>query len=206
MALGIGGTMLLASLVFGGNDHGSAGGHDVDHGADHDHGADKAGGAMVLASDQSMVKHEGAADAALSILPVTSLRFWTFFMAFFGLTGLTLTAAALGAGVVINALLSTGVGYLSGMSVVTLGRRLQRASTDSSVGAADYVGATATVSLPVAKGRTGKIRLDIKGRIVELIADTEDEPGYQAKQLVMIYQMTADGRALITRPDQGEAA
>jgi membrane protein implicated in regulation of membrane protease activity len=213
VALGVGGTLVLASLVFGGKDHDS-GGHDADHGADHDHGHDHAGhaddaarGAMVVAGEHGLVRHDGgAADAALSLLPVTSVRFWTFFLAFFGLTGLTLTAAALGPGVVVNALLSTGVGYLSGMSVVTVGRRLQRASTDSHVSAADYAGAAATVVLPVARGRTGKIRLELKGRTVELMADTEDEQTYETKQRVMIYQMTADGRALITRPDQGEAA
>src|SRR5262245_17055271 len=126
VALGVGGTLVLASLLFGGKDHDSDGGgagHDAGgHGHDtdgHAHDADKA---MILAGSTAIEKHGAIGDAALSLLPVTSIRFWTFFLAFFGLTGLTLTAAALGPGLVVNALLSTGVGYLSGMSVVTMGR------------------------------------------------------------------------------------
>jgi hypothetical protein len=217
VALGIGGTLVLASLVMGGKDKDFDKSvdkdvdldHDADHGADQDQGDDHdKAGAMVLAGENAMVKHEGGGlgDTVSMLLPITSVRFWTFFLAFFGLTGMTLTAAALGPGVIANALLSTGVGYLSGMSVVSVGRKLKKASTDSTVGHHDYVGATAVVSLPVARGRTGKIRLDLKGRTVELIADTEDERSYDIKQRVMIYQMTGDGRALITRPEQGEGA
>jgi hypothetical protein len=216
VALGIGGTLVLASLVMGGKDKDLDKSvdkdvekdFDVDHHADHDGHDHEKGGAMVLAGENAMVKHEGGGlgDTVSMLLPVTSVRFWTFFLAFFGLTGMTLTAAALGPGVIANALLSTGVGYLSGLSVVSVGRKLKKASTDSTVGHSDYVGATAVVSLPVAKGRTGKIRLDLKGRTVELIADTEDDGSYDMKARVMIYQMTGDGRALITRPEQGEGA
>jgi hypothetical protein len=209
VALGIGGTLVLASLIMGGkdtdqdHDHG----HDSDKDHEHGHDHDKAG-AMVLAGETGMVPHDagGAADAVSALLPVTSIRFWTFFLAFFGLTGMTLTAAALGPGVIANALLSTGVGYLSGLSVVSVGKRLKKASTDSTVGHGDYVGATAVVTLPVAKGKTGKVRLELKGRTVELMADTEDDGAYDIKARVMIYQMTGDGRALITRPEQGEGA
>ena len=210
VALGIGGTLVLASMIMGGKDADGdqdADGHHHDAGGDHDHDAshdhDQGGHsheALVVAGDHAITAHEGGvADAALALLPVTSIRFWTFFMAFFGLTGMTLTLAALGPGVVVNALISAGVGYASGLSVVSVGRKLQKQSYDSSIGHSDYVGANATVSLPVAKGRTGKIRLDIKGRTVELIADTEDEQTYEARQRVMIYQMTPDGRALVTR-------
>src|SRR5678816_2807364 len=108
VALGIGGTLVLASLIMGGKDHdsGDGDGHDQDqdgdHGHDQSHETDK-GGALVLAGETAMTAHDGGvADAVSALLPVTSVRFWTFFLAFFGLTGLTLTAAALGPGVVVN--------------------------------------------------------------------------------------------------------
>ncbi len=203
VALGIGGTLVLASMIMGGKDaDGDGHDHDHDHGHDHDH--DHGGHsheAMVVAADQEMTVHHdgGVADAALALLPVTSVRFWTFFLAFFGLTGMTLTLATLGPGVVVNALISAGVGYASGLSVVSVGRKLQKQSYDSSIGYGDYLGNTAVVTLPVARGRTGKVRLDLKGRTVELMADTEDDRTYDAHQRVLIYQMTPDGRALVTR-------
>jgi len=217
LALGIGGTLVLASLVLGGkggdgdSDHDAGGGVDHDAGgdadqdADHDAEGDHEQEAMVVHGGHAMTHDAASADAAMAWLPVTSVRFWTFFMAFFGLTGITLTLAALGPGVLANALISAGVGYLSGASVVSIGRQLRRQSTSSSIGAGDYVGSEALVMLTVGPKRTGKVRLEVKGRTVELMADTEDEQEYAAGAKVVVYQMTSDGRALVTGPDEESA-
>ncbi len=210
VALGLGGTLLAASLVLGGDHEGDvdggapelsadadadAGGADVDHEVDH----------AIGAHDTDDAGH-AAFDAVTSWLPFASVRFWTFFLAFFGLTGTTLVVGDLSHNQPLIAGLSIGVGYLSGMSIVTVLRRLRSQRADSNLDREDYIGATGTVVLRVAKGHTGKIRLELKGRIVELIADTEEEPvSFEIKDRVMVYGITEDGRAIVTRTEEADA-
>jgi len=213
VALGLGGTLLAASLILGGDHEGDvdgggapelsadadAGGADVDHEIDHD--VDHAIGAH----DTAGAGH-AAFDAVSSWLPFASVRFWTFFLAFFGLTGTTLVVGDLSHSPPLIAGLSIGVGYLSGMSIVTTLRRLRAQRADSNLDREDYIGATGTVMLPVRKDHTGKIRLELKGRIVELLADTEEEQeSFEIKDRVMIYGITEDGRAIVTRPEEADA-
>ena len=75
IALIVGGVLLALTLVLGGA---------VDHhaGGDLDHHAGDGG-------------HGGSFDAVFGWLPVTSLRFWTFFAAFFGAVGTVLSAWSL---------------------------------------------------------------------------------------------------------------
>ncbi len=210
VALGLGGTLLAASLVLGGDHEGDvdgggapelsadAGGADVDHEVSHevDHQVDH---------DASAGGH-AAFDAVTSWLPFASVRFWTFFLAFFGLTGTTLVVGDLSHNQTLIAGLSIAVGYLSGMSIVTTLRRLRAQRADSNLDREDYIGATGTVMLPVRKDHTGKIRLELKGRIVELIANTEEEQdSFEIKDRVMVYGITEDGRAIVTRPEETDA-
>jgi membrane protein implicated in regulation of membrane protease activity len=203
VALGVGGTLLAASLILGGDhDHDHDGGVDLDKDfhldvdsdvdADVDADADADGDADVSGD-------HGAVDVVLTWFPILSLRFWTFFMAFFGLTGTTIELLDLSSSTVA-AITSSVVGYLAGMSIVTVMRRLQKQVVDSNVRESDYIGATGVVMLPVSQNKTGKIRLHMKGRMVELMARTEEEGSFEIKDEVMVYGLTEDGQAIITRP------
>ena len=206
IALGIGGTMVAASLLLGGHDS------DVDHDLDGDVDADvdaDAGGAdadhdLDHGADAHVSHADGVAglDAAMAWLPVTSMRFWTFFLAFFGLTGAALILADAVASQVAIGVISGVVGYGSGLGVATAVRKLKTQQVDSSLSERDYIGATATVLLGVAKGQTGKIRLELKGRTIDLLAETEEDQGFEAKQPAMVYAVTPDGKAIITRVEQ----
>src|SRR5690242_10331405 len=136
----VGGGLLAVTLLAGG--HGDAHGH---VGGDGHGGVDAHG-------DQA-----GAADALLGWMPVTSLRFWTFFAAFFGLTGTLLTTWVETAFVPALAM-SIAAGYLSGLAMDRAMRVLRRTDADSSVGERDLVGAAVEVLVPVASGKTGKVR------------------------------------------------
>jgi membrane protein implicated in regulation of membrane protease activity len=191
VALAIGGTLLVASMLMGAG--GGAVGEvdaDADHGADPgaDPGADNA--------------HDADLGAVLAWLPIASLRFWTFFVAFFGLTGTLLTVLEVLGSKVAVGVIAGAVGWVTGTAVVRVLRALRARQTDSTVGEADYVGCVATVMVPVAKGKPGKVRFEVKGRQLEMLAETEDAETYAIRQKVMVYAVADDGQVLVTRSDQ----
>lgn len=177
----VGGGLLAVTLVLGGDGDG------------HGHVGGDGHGGVDPHADQA-----AAADALLGWLPVTSLRFWTFFAAFFGLTG-TLLTTWVGTGFVPSLAMSVGVGYLSGIAMDRAMRVLRRTDSDSTVGERDLVGAAVEVLLPVASGKTGKVRAQIKGRAVDLMAETSDAAAIGAGQRAMVLSMRDDGHVVITR-------
>ena len=184
IALIVGGVLLALTLVLGG-----AAEHDADTGgADTDHGGD---------ADSD---HPGAFDTVVGWLPVTSLRFWTFFAAFFGGVGTVVSAWSL-AGPVPAAVLAVAAGYLSGLIMDRSMRYLRRADSDSSLGGRDLVGASAVVLLRVARGTAGKVRAQLKGRSIDLLAETDDDDPLAAGQQAMVLSMRDDGRVVVTRAE-----
>lgn len=119
--------------------------------------------------------HGGHHDAAhgLGWAPVTSLRFWVFLLAFGGGAGLALdalgsspTIAAIGAGV---------IGWTAGALAVGVVRSVSKHSVSSEVRAGELVGASGTVTLPIGPGQPGKVRVEIKGRSEDYVADLIEE-------------------------------
>lgn len=175
----VGGVLLALTLVLGGGDADTDAG-EVDAAGDADH---------------------GPLDVFAGWLPVTSLRFWTFFSAFFGGVGTVLTAWNLSSPVVAGVVAAVA-GYLSGLLMDRSLKYLRRVAHDSSVGSADVVGAGALVLLPVASGETGKVRVHLKGRTVDLLAQTDDDSQLAAGQHVMVLSMRDNGHVLVTRGDK----
>lgn len=188
-ALIVGGVLVAVSLVAG--DHHDAGGHAANgdgHAASHaTHGGEVAGGA--------------ALDALLGWVPLGSLRFWTFFAAFFGLTGTALDLLAHTAPVA-TAIAATAIGYGAGLALTRTIRSLQRTSSDSSLSPDDLVGATARVLVPLAAGRTGKVRLHLKDRTVDLLAETQETVELAAGERALVIAVPRDGRAVVARIDK----
>lgn len=179
----VGGVLVGASILSGADHHGGHGGDTDGHGGGHEH-ADAA--------------HGGFMDALMSWLPVASLRFWTFFAAFFGLTGTAMTVLG-AAGPIRIAIAAVGVGYASGLLLTRVIRRLHRDSSDSSLGEADLVGATAQVLLPLSPGRSGKVRLHVKDRSVDLLAETQDAEEVRAGESVLVIAAPSEGHVVVTR-------
>jgi hypothetical protein len=180
-ALAFGGTLLIATLVLGM-------GHDVDHagGVDADGDADGGGDA-----DDA----HGHGDV-LGWLPIGSLRFWTFFLGFGGLGGTVLTYATSTSRPVVAAV-AAGLGWVSGLGMVAAMRRIQTGAAGSELGLADLRGETAEIVIALTKGRAGKVRVHAKGRIHDLIAET-DEPGtFEIGAKVMIIGQGDEGRVLV---------
>lgn len=173
-ALAFGGTLLIASMVLG------AGQKDLDKDMDKD------------------VDKDVGAGGGLDWAPVASLRFWTFLLAFGGATGTALTFAG-GLSPVAVGVITVVIGWACGVGMVAVMRTVRRGSVGSEVSARDLGGETAEVVVPVSRGAIGKIRVTAKGRVHDLIAETEDDATFATGSKVMIVGEGAEGRVQVTR-------
>jgi membrane protein implicated in regulation of membrane protease activity len=186
-ALVLGGVLLAASMVLGGKDldggadadHDLGGDHDLDHGdashGDHSHG-DLGGFFAVLGS----------------------MRFWTFFTTFFGLTGLVLEGLELTANPWMARGLAIGVGFLSGWATVRILRHLAASESGVAAGVDDYVGRSGEVLIRVAPGSLGKVRIELKGTTVDVLAIIEDDEVLEAGAHALIVEMRGT-QALVSK-------
>jgi len=212
-ALLFGGVLLALSLFAGGHD--DAGGDAHGHGDGHGEGELEADGGDAEAhadghgghdSHGAHVAHEhgGAIDGFLSTF--ASLRFWTFFFAFGGATGLALTI--LGLPTVVTAIAAGVMGGAVGGFAAWAFRYIGKNSLSSSLSSEDWIGRTAKVTVPVSPGRAGKILLTFDNEVKELIALSagESDGAIGVGEEVLVVSM-ADGVAKVTlnRPDQPPA-
>jgi membrane protein implicated in regulation of membrane protease activity len=107
--------------------------------------------------------------------PVTSLRFWVFLFTFGGGAGFALTQ--LGSSEWVAAGGALGIGWGAGALMVAVVRSLKKSSVSSEVGGADLIGTTGTLVLPVGPNKPGKVRVDVKGRAEDFVANIVDEVG-----------------------------
>lgn len=147
-ALVLGGVLLGASLLVG-DGHSDIGGH----------------GDLHIAGD--------SVDAIVGTL--RSLRFWTFFLAFFGLTGVALKTLGIVESDILSGLLAAGMGAVVGYGAVWAFRVLDRRESNSVASADDFVGKSGRVLVAVSPGVLGKLRVQAKGSTVDLLAKSDDE-------------------------------
>ncbi len=194
-ALIVGGVLLGSSVLLGGHDD------DLDFDADGDLDLDVGGDADF---DVDVDADAGGLDKGLSLDSegdalwfLKSLRFWTFFLAFFGLTGVTLDGLDL-AGQWVSFAVALAVGGVVGGTAAWSIRKLSRDVSGAVPEGTDYVGKTARVVVPIRDGSVGKVRVELRGAIVDVLA-TSDE-AFSAQEEAIIIEME-DGRARIAHVD-----
>lgn len=172
-AVAFGVTLLLASLVLGSKD--------ADHGG---HGG-----------------HDADGDLGLAWAPIASLRFWVFLLTFGGGAGLAL--GALGSSSTIAAVGALGVGWVAGALAVTVVRMMTKNSASSDVKAGELVGLAGTLSLPVGKDRPGKVRVELKGRAEDYVANLveDDEVELPTGTPVLIVAEGERGSLLVAKAE-----
>jgi hypothetical protein len=169
-AVAFGVTLLVASFLHSGNE--------TDHGDGGHHGTD--------------------AGVGLAWAPIGSLRFWVFFFTFGGGAGYALSH--MGSSSVVSGVGAAAIGWVSGALAVTLVRTLAKGSASSEVSAADLVGMTGALLLPVGPGQPEKVRLDVKGRTEDFVANiVEDGGNLPTGSTVLIVAEGERGSLLVTK-------
>lgn len=189
----VGAVLLGASILLGGHDDADA---DVDGDLDADADAD----ADVEAGADKEVSVGGHGDVSGLLVMFLSLRFWTFFMAFFGLTGLSLDLLDLIGNPWATLAIATAMGLVTGGSAVAIIRALSKDTSGKAVESSDYVGKTARVIVPFEGSKVGKVRVDVKGSSIDLLASGLDEETFGGREEVLIVEMEGS-RARVARVD-----
>ena len=76
----------------------------------------------------------------------------------------------------------------------------RRETIDSLMKPEDLVGLYGIVELPFDRDSRGKVRVDVRGSMVDLLAFTEDEKGFFVGDRVLIIQMQSN-KVWVTRHD-----
>jgi len=190
----LGGILLLASILLGDKDTGHDDAGDAD--ADADAGAPHQG------LDHGVPgSHGGLAGVFTAFL---SMRFWMFFVAFFGLTGLVLDGLDLvGSGLALA--LALAMGLFTGQATVAVFRHLATSETSTAAGAHDYVGKSGRVLVGFGPGELGKLRLTLKGTTVDVLATSDEEQRFAAGDSALVIQMNETTAVVAREPGRADA-
>jgi membrane protein implicated in regulation of membrane protease activity len=126
---------------------------------------------------------------------LASLRFWSFALLAFGLTGALLTFFGL-AGAVAAGIVSGVAGVLSGAFATTVIRRMTNKGPSSLVQPKEVVGKVGRVLVPTDGASRGKVRVEVKGKLVDYVA-ASSEP--LAQDDVVVVEDYDDGQIVVSK-------
>ncbi len=182
-SLVLGGVLVGASLLLG----------------HHETGAGLEGGILSDAGD--VPGAAGSIEGAL--VSFMTVRFWTFFLAFFGLTGLVLDGFALVSSGVLAAVLSIGMGLFAGGGASWAMSLARGGDTQSAATVKDYVGKSARVLVGFGPGTTGKVRMEIRGNSIDLLATSVDDASFAVRDEALVVDVDGNGvRVARMEPDR----
>jgi membrane protein implicated in regulation of membrane protease activity len=120
---------------------------------------------------------------------VRSLKFWTFGLCFFGLTGLVLSHLRVSLPTFLIAFIAGVLGCLLGGFIAGTLKILRDRQVDSLVRSEDLVGLSGTVELPIDPNHRGKVRLNVKGSLIDFVAYTDELKGFKPGDPVLVVGM-----------------
>lgn len=164
--LGLGGHDLDGSHDLAG-DMGHADGHDIVHDAAETHSAGQGGAHGAMGAGQA------ATHGSSWLFGLLSLRTVTAGLTFFGLAGLTAESA--GWSSIGQISVAIAAGGISLWTVRTVLRQFRRLNEDGTIRIQRAIGKIGTVYIPIPAGKngSGKVQLDVMGRLMEYEAVTE---------------------------------
>lgn len=191
------GLILLSALggIFGGHEVGGGDAHG-DFSADHsmgDHSIAHAGGNWSQVGAKVFDKDLGKDVVGGSgiWIPFFSLRFWTYFTGGFGLVGSLLTFAGQGSpSEVLTASVLSGL--FVGLVAAWVWRALTKGQQDTSTKAADFIGVIGTQSVSARGHDPGKVRVMVRGELIDLLAISDNGDPILAGTEVVVVGMDGD--------------
>ena len=193
-ALLLGGILILASIVLGGGDDDFdkdlSLDKDFDFNADADADIDVDADAELHADVDSVADLDGE-----GWLPFLSMRFWTFALACFGMSGAIMSV--LGTGDWVSAPVSVVTGIVLGWAVAYVFHRLKKDTVTTNTSTASLVNQEGKALLPVSKDERGKIRISLGTEIIDIVAITNDPMPIERGENVIVVSVN-DGVAVIS--------
>lgn len=132
---------------------------------------------------------------------LTSLKFWTFGICFFGLTGLVLSNLSTQLSIPIIAIIALVMGIVCGGLVSSILRVLREQHANSLIQSDDVIGLAGTVILPFDQDSRGKVQLNVKGSQVERIAYTDEQREFQLGDLILVVNVENDRLWVVSAQD-----
>ena len=126
----------------------------------------------------------GDADHGAFLSNLFSLRFWTYALGAFGMSGTALSL--LGVKAALHVPVSVVLGVVVGAGVAALFRSLGRGSATSPASTDAFLGSEGEVVLPLLPEGLGKIRLHVADQDVEVPARTGGEPIQIRERVVVV--------------------
>jgi len=133
----------------------------------------------------------------VGLAPFLSLRFWTYFAATFGLTGATLTYLK-PQNEQQNLVASIVGGVVVGLLVHFVMRALRRSESSSAAHVDDLIGKEGRMLVAIRDGQPGKVRLDVKGDLIDMLALPQSGTTAEAGETVYVLAIEND-RAIVAR-------
>lgn len=171
-----------------------------------------AGGGLVAASSlaggfggdadldaQADVVGDDLAVSASGFVPFLEFKFWTFFAAFFGLTGFLLLKV--GVSELVSFALALLMGLSCGVSITWALDRLKRGQRGSHLSIDDLLGQEATVRTAIRGAVPGEVRLLIGGRSIDYIAISDSPHRIESGESVVVVAMD-DGKLRVLPKDE----
>ena len=120
------------------------------------------------------------------LLVLKTIKFWTFGLCFFGLTGLLFSWFAPHLGPVIILAIALVMGLLIGGATASALQILRYRSANSMIAPGELVGQLGTVEIPFDQNSRGKGRLYFGDNVHEMMARTSDSQAFQAGDRVVV--------------------
>jgi membrane protein implicated in regulation of membrane protease activity len=160
--------------------------------------ADHDGMAHVHAGD---AEGRGRSKMARLLTLFLSVRFWVFASLGFGLSG-TIMHYLFSSATLTALLTALGMGLFSGLAAALTFRALKTTSSEHAVDTSkEAERKLARVIVPLHRGEPGKIRIDIRGQAVDLLAYTDDDEIARG-EMVVITEMEGETAQVTRVPKQ----
>ena len=151
-----------------------------------------------------MFSGDGLGELLGSWLPVLSLRFWTFFSAFRRRWDRDIHLRRFNG--LQTAVTAVAIGYISGLVATKVISKLQRQTVDSRLSKYDYLGQSGKVLVPIGHESKGKVRLHIRGRALDCLADSVSGDALDAGVSIRVIDTHQDGSLTVSKISNTELA
>lgn len=142
----------------------------------------------------------GGADGWDAWMPFLSLRFWSYAAAAFGSIGAIGTAwSGMSAQTVLLAAIMGGL--VAGCAVFLLLKLARQGEASSSAGASDLMGKEARMLVGFGEGQPGKVRLQVKGETIDMLAFSDSGAPIPAGEDVIVLNVEGN-RLRVARRDE----